>query len=387
MSRKGRYYGLGTLLLLGLVAAWVHMADKNYVYSAIYYNLANIDDNTIFEQRQIEAPQRAQPWPLAVGYNELTSPEELERLHRDLRSVAFLIVQKDSILHEQYWDGYSDASLSNSFSMAKSIVNMLVGIAIKEGDIEGVEQPVGDFLPEFREGDKAKIKIRHLLWMSSGLNWDESYINPFSMTTESYYGTNLKKVIDRLEAVEEPGRQFTYKSGDTQVLGFLLQAATGKSLSALAEEKLWKPIGAAHDAEWSVDKSDGIEKAYCCFFSNARDFARLGKLYLHKGLWNGDTIVPPVYVQASLTPNGLTKAKDGKKVDFYGYHWWLMPDYKGHNVFYARGILGQYIIVIPDKDLIIVRLGKERGEVVNNHPTDVRAIVDAVNKMLDSTQV
>ena len=221
-----------------------------------------------------------------------------------------------------------------------------------------------------------------MLWMSSGLNWDGSYLNPFSMTTESYYGTNLKKVIDRLEAVEEPGRQFTYKSGDTQVLAFVVQAATGKSISELAEEKLWKPMGAVHDAEWSVDKPEGIEKAYCCFFSNARDFARFGKLYLHNGVWNGDTIVPPAFVQASLTPNGLSKKVDGKKVDYYGYQWWLLPDYKGQDVFYARGILGQYIIVIPDKDLVIVRLGKERSEVVDNHPTDVRDIVDAVNKMV-----
>ncbi|WP_162054988.1 serine hydrolase domain-containing protein [Pontibacter pamirensis] len=387
MSRKGRRYGFGALLLLVLFAAWVHMADKNYVYRAIYYNLADIDDNTIFEQREIEAPPMTQPWPLAVGYNKLSSPAELELLHEELRSVAFLIVQHDSILYERYWDGYSDESLSNSFSMAKSIVSMLVGIAIKEGKIESVEQPVGDFLPEFREGDKAKIRIRHLLWMSSGLNWDESYINPFSMTTESYYGTNLRKVIDRLEAVEVPGRQYTYKSGDTQVLGFVLQAATGKSLSAFAEEKLWKPIGAAHDAEWSVDTPEGIEKAYCCFFSNARDFARLGRLYLHNGRWNEDTLVPPAYVAASLRPNGLPKAKDGKKVDFYGYHWWLMPDYKGQDVFYARGILGQYIIVIPEKDLVIVRLGKERDEVVDNHPNDVRVIIDAVNKMLNSNQV
>lgn len=385
MSRKGRYFGLGALLLLGVFAAWIHVADKNYVYRAIYYNLADIDDNTIFEQRQVEAPQTAQPWPMAANYNKLKPTKELERLHKELSSVAFLIIKNDSILYEQYWDGYSAESLSNSFSMAKSIVSMLIGVAIKEGDIKSVEQPVGDFLPEFREGGKAKVKIKHLLWMSSGLNWDESYINPFSMTTESYYGTDLKKVIDRLEAVEEPGRQFTYKSGDTQVLAFVLEAATGKSLSELASEKLWKPLGAVHDAEWSVDKPDGVEKAYCCFFSNARDFARIGKLYLHNGVWNGDTIVPPSYVQASLTPNSLPKKADGKKVDFYGYHWWLIPNYKGQDIFYARGILGQYIIVIPEKDLIIVRLGKERSEVVENHPTDVRTVIDAVNKMLSST--
>jgi CubicO group peptidase (beta-lactamase class C family) len=381
MNRKAKRFGLGSVLLLGLLAAWIHMADKNYVYKAIYHNLADIDDNKIFEQHEIEAPQEAQPWPLAPNYNKVKLPQELERLHADLESVAFVIVKDGALVYEKYWSGYSNESLSNSFSIAKSIVSMLVGVAIKEGTIESVEQPVGDFLPEFKEGDKSKIKIKHLLWMSSGLNWDESYLNPLSVTTESYYGNDLQKVINRLEAVEEPGKKYAYKSGDTQVLGFLLQAATGRSLSELAEEKLWKPLGAEQKAEWSVDKQGGMEKAYCCFFSNALDFARLGNLYLHNGIWKGDTIVPPAYVRASLTPNGLPKSTDGKKVDFFGYHWWLMPDYKGQQVFYARGILGQYIIVVPEKNLVIVRLGKERGEMVENHPDDVRVMVDAVNKM------
>ncbi|ARS36556.1 serine hydrolase domain-containing protein [Pontibacter actiniarum] len=383
MNRKAKRFGLGTLLLLGLLAAYIQMSDRSYVYKAVVYNFADIDDNDIFEQREVDAPPQAQPWPLAKEYNQLQLPKKLQRLHEDLESIAFLVIKDDSILYEQYWGGYSDESLSNSFSMAKSIVGMLVGVAIKEGKIQSVEQPVGDFLPEFRKGDKAKIRIKHLLWMSSGLNWDESYSNPFSMTTEAYYGTDLEKVINRLEAEEEPGQQWSYKSGDTQVLGFVLQEATGKSLSEYAEEKLWKPLGAAHDAEWSVDRPAGIEKAYCCFFSNARDFARLGKLYLQNGIWNGDTIVPPSYVKASLTPNGLPAATDGEKVNFYGYQWWLLPDYKGQDIFYARGILGQYIIVIPEKDLIIVRLGKERGERINNHPSEVMAMIDAVNKMVE----
>ncbi|MDX5423519.1 MAG: beta-lactamase family protein [Hymenobacteraceae bacterium] len=382
MNRKAKRYGFGGLLLLGLVIAWVHMADKNYVYKALIYNFADIDDNLIFDQRKIDAADSPQPWPFAANYNKLQLPQELEQLHQQLESVAFLVVKDDSLLYEQYWDGYSDESLSNSFSMAKSIVSMLVGVAIKDGKIQSVEQPVGDFLPAFKEGDKARIKLKHLLWMSSGLNWDESYSNPFSMTTEAYYGSDLKKVIRRLEVVEEPGQKFAYKSGDTQVLAFVLQEATGQSVSKYAEEKLWKLIGAVQDAEWSVDEPRGIEKAYCCFFSNARDFARLGRLYLHNGIWNGDTIVPPAYVSASLTPNGLISAKDGEAVDFYGYQWWLLPDYKGQDVFYARGILGQYIIVVPEKDLIIVRLGKQRGQRIGEHPGEVMSMIDAVNRMV-----
>lgn len=382
MNRKTKRFGLGAILLIGLAAAWLHMADKNYVYKALYHNFADIDDHLIFHQRKIEAPENPQPWPLASEYNKVRLPAELQRLHRDLESVAFVVIHQDSLLYEQYWDGYSEESLSNSFSMAKSIVSVLLGIAIREGSVHSVDQPVGDFLPEFKEGNKSRVTLKHLLWMSSGLNWDESYSNPLSMTTEAYYGSNLKKIIKRLEAVEEPGQEFEYKSGDTQVLAFVLEAATGKSLADYAEEKLWRPLGAERKAEWSVDRPRGNEKAYCCFFSNARDFARIGQLYLRQGVWQGDTLVSPDYVQASITPSGLTDARTNKTSDHYGYQWWLLPDYKNQYVFYARGILGQYIIVIPEKELVIVRLGKKRGERINNHPSEVMAMIDALNNMV-----
>ncbi|WP_187261184.1 serine hydrolase domain-containing protein [Pontibacter beigongshangensis] len=382
MGRKATYILLFMVLLLGGLALWLHLTDRNYVYRALRYNFADIDDHLIFEQRTIAAPSHAQPWPLAAHYNKLTMPASLQQLHQELESVAFLVVRHDSILHEQYWQGYSDKSLSNSFSVAKSIISLLVGVAIKEGKIKSVEQPVSDFLPAFREGDKAKIRLKHLLWMSSGLNWEESYSSPLSITTEAYYGTDLKKVVGRLEAVEPPGQQFSYKSGDTQLLAFVLEAATGKTISAYAEEKLWHRIGAAHDAEWSVDHEEGIEKAYCCFFSNARDFARLGKLYLNNGVWHGDTIVDPAFVRTSLSPHWLPAATDNQKVDYYGYQWWLIPDYKGQEIFYARGILGQYIIVMPEKEIVIVRLGKQRADKVGQHPGEVLAMIDAVNEVV-----
>ncbi|PKV63640.1 serine hydrolase domain-containing protein [Pontibacter ramchanderi] len=382
MNRKTKRFGVGFILVIGLAAAWLQMADKNYVYRALYHNFADIDDNLIFHQRKIAASDQPQPWPLATNYNQISLPKGLQQLHEQLESVAFVIIHRDSLLYEQYWDGYSEESLSNSFSVAKSIVSMLVGVALHEGAIKSIDQPVGDFLPELREGTKAKITLRHLLWMSSGLNWDESYGNPFSVTTEAYYGSDLKKVIRRLEAVEEPGQAFSYKSGDTQILAFVLEAATGKRLADYAEEKLWRPLGAERKAEWSIDHPLGNEKAYCCFFSNARDFARIGQLYLQNGVWKGDTLVAPEYVQASLTPSSLPDADTGKPTSHYGYQWWLLPDYKGQSVFYARGILGQYVIVIPEKELVVVRLGKKRGERTDGHPSEVKAMIDAVNQMV-----
>jgi CubicO group peptidase (beta-lactamase class C family) len=149
-------------------------------------------------------------------------------------------------------------------------------------------------------------------------------------------------------------------------------------IAEYASEKLWKPMGAEQAAQWSLDHENGDEKAYCCFYSNARDFARFGKLYLNNGNWNGVQLVPDQYVKDSVTPAPLLE-ESGKPNRCYGYSWWLLPGYKGHDIFYARGILGQYVIVIPDKKIIIVRLGHKRGErLPDNHVDDVYAYIDGI---------
>jgi CubicO group peptidase (beta-lactamase class C family) len=376
MPLNPRRIGVGLLAFLLAGAAVIVLVGKIHIFKALYYNFADIDDNRIFEERIIPATDPL-PWPVSKQYNKTKPASDFLRKLENLRTVAFLVICNDSLRQEIYWDGYGPKLLSNSFSIAKTVVSMLVGAAIKEGKIKSVDQPVGDFLPEFREGKKAKITLKHLLTMSSGLNWDESYSNPFSMTTEAYYGDDLKMLLYKQEVIAEAGQEFLYLSGNSQLLAFVLEAATGKNLSTYAAEKLWKPLGAEHAAEWSLDKKDGTEKAYCCLYSNARDFARLGQLYLNNGIWKGDTIVSPAYVKTSLTPTGLKAKLTGDKGDFYGYSWWLIPNYKGHKIFYARGIMGQYIIVVPDKKIVIVRLGEKRGEKKCMHYQDVYDLVDA----------
>ena len=239
---------------------------------------------------------------------------------------------------------------------------------------------MGDFLPEYKEGDKSKITIRHLVTMSSGINFDESYINPIGFAAEAYYGSDLRKLLLKYDAEKEPGKQFEYLSGNTQLLGFVLSKATGMSVSDYASEKLWKPLEAEHDAYWSLDHKDGDEKAYCCFNSNARDFARVGKLYLDSGRWDTTQVVPENYVLESIVP--APTMDDGSPNQRYGYSWWLMPNYKGHSIFYMRGVLGQYTIMIPEKKMIVVRLGRRRElTAVNGHPTDLYWYIDAALEM------
>lgn len=374
------------LFLIANVIIWI--TDTTYIYKALVYQKPNIDDLDLFEYRVIENKARKEPWKTASDYNKKKLTKRLRQKLEDNESVAFLVVKNDSILYEEYWDGYSAASFSNSFSMAKSIVSILIGIAVDEGKIKSIDDPVGNYLPEFKEGEKAEITIRHVLQMASGLSFQESYSTPFNNTTDAYYGKDLRKLINSLTVREKPGTVSRYKSGDTQLLEMLLVAATGNTLSEYASEKLWSRIGAEHEARWSLDHKNGDEKAYCCFYSNARDFARIGKLYLQGGIWNDSQVVSKEWIIQSLTPNMLLN-EDGVKTDNYGLQWWIYTTIEGDKVYYARGILGQYIIMIPKKNMVVVRLGKKRNnEMINNHPTDVITFIEeAVNIFGGHSQV
>jgi CubicO group peptidase (beta-lactamase class C family) len=292
----------------------------------------------------------------------------------ELKTVAVVVIKNDSLLYEKYWDGYSDSSLSNSFSMAKSITSLLIGTAIEEGKIKSVEEPVGNYIPDFNDGLAADLKIKDLLTMSSGSNWDESYANPLSVTTESYYGRDLYKTATGVNIVKKPATYHSYKSGDTELLGLIVEKATGRSLSDYASEKLWQPLGAEQQALWSTDKEKGNEKAFCCFNSNARDFARIGQLMLDSGKWKGSTIIDSAYYVQSITACNIPD-EEGLPCNYYGYQWWIRPAYPG--VFYARGILGQYIIVIPSKKIVLVRLGHKRSDKrVNGAPAEIDALIN-----------
>ncbi len=341
----------------------------------------SIDEYRIFPNRVVEKGL-TQPWPLSSQYNKKALPNELAEKFELYETIAFVVIKNDSLLHEEYWDGYSDTSHTNSFSMAKSIVGVLTGIALKEGKIKSLDDPVSNYLPDFAEGDKQNVTVRHLLTMSSGINFDEDYVSPFAYPAKAYYGNDLVKLSTKYKVTEEPGKVFRYLSGNTALLSFVVEKATGMTLSEYASEKLWKPIGASEDAYWSLDHENGVEKAYCCFNSNAKDFARLGQLYLDYGKWNGYPILDSSYVSESIRPAELLD-EEGRKNESYGYSWWVMNDKGGGHIGYARGILGQYIFVIPSMDMVVVRLGKKRDqERVADHPKDAFIYLDAAQYLV-----
>lgn len=358
MKRILRYLLYTILLVLIIFSGYALISGKTYLFKAVYYNFAGIDDYEVFSNNTITTGEH-QPWPVSTEYNQPKMPPALRQLLEKIKTVAVVAIKGDSLLYEEYWDGYSDSSWSGSFSMAKSFTSLLIGAALKDSTIGSLQDPVGKYLPEFKEGEKSKVKLIDLLTMSSGTDFNEAYSDPLSITTELYYGSDAYKTATRVQMADQPGALHRYKSGDTQLLGLVLEKATGKSLSAYAAEKLWQPMGAEQPALWSTDHTGGHIKAYCCFNSNARDFARFGQLMLDSGRWKGKEVISPEYFAQSVTPC-MIKDESGNPCNYYGYQWWIYPG--DEKIFYARGILGQYIIVIPSKDLVLVRLGKQRGE-------------------------
>lgn len=355
------------VIIPALVLLIAYLVAPTYLRMAFTYYTPDLDDYTVFENRKVRAGFE-DPLIIRAGVGKLHLPDTLLEKIEAYEPAALLLLKDGTIAFEQYWNGYGPDAYSNSFSVAKSIVSLLVGIAIQNGEIQSLDDPIGHYLPHYA-GQPATI--RHLLMMSSGLDWDESYASPFSVTTKAYYGENLRELMNGLSIVETPGVQWNYQSGNTQLLAMVLERATGLSLSEYASQMLWKPIGASKDGLWSLDQTDGIEKAYCCFNSNARDFARLGQLVLDSGQWQGNQVVPKPYLRKALSPQTQLKDETGKPVDFYGYHWWLVP-YNGELIPYARGILGQYIFIFPRERAVLVRLGHERSDqYINNHPEDV----------------
>ena len=376
-----KFFGILILTLIVLVNVYILFSGKTYLYKGFANTYmkgrvtADIDEYRIFDNRVVKAG-KGEPWAFSRNYNKQFIPQSFTNDFEKVQTIAYLVVKDDSVLHEQYWNGYSDTSHTSSFSMAKTFVGILTGIAIHEGKIKSLDEPISDFLDEFKEGDRKKVTLRHLLTMSSAIAFDESYVNPLGFAAEAYYGSDLRKLVLKYDVEGEPGKVFDYQSGNTQLLGFILNKATGMTLSEYASEKLWQPVHAEKDAFWSLDHQDGYEKAYCCFNSNARDFARIGQLYLDSGRWDSVQVVPIDFVRESQVP--APTLDDGGMNQRYGYAWWIIPDYNGHKIVYARGILGQYIIIIPDSKLVVVRLGKKRElTTVNGHPTDLYWYIDA----------
>jgi CubicO group peptidase (beta-lactamase class C family) len=349
--------GAGSLLLLALVMVVVGylLAPHFYLTRAIFWGESDYKDLEKFPARTIHNAPPTFRFDKLPADNPYAS--QIEAIARDSSNgsledyldasgtTAFLVVHNDKLLYERYFNGYDETSVNTSFSMAKSFASALVGIAIDEGYIRSVDEPITNYIPELLEKDKRfkSITIRDLLTMSSGIKYEEGGTLPWSEEaddTKTYYATNLRELALNCQIKGEPGEYFEYNNYNPLLVGLILERATGMSVSRYLQEKVWKPLGM---------EASGVN-------ARARDFARFGMLFAREGNWEGEQLVSKEWVEESTRADTSTDPSQD-----YQYFWWVdTPDGKHH--FSARGNYGQYIYVAPEKDLVIVRLGKEEGE-------------------------
>ncbi|MDF2630049.1 MAG: beta-lactamase [Symbiobacteriaceae bacterium] len=319
--------------------------------------------------RFVSAPDEARVQALFETDAAVT---DLDKFLADNATQAFLVIQHDRILYEKYYNGAQRESVVTSFSEAKSFTSALIGIAMAEGQIRSVDDPITTYLPELADRDPrfADITIKHLLMMASGIKYAEF---PFfhGDDAKTYYYPDLRRLaLEQTSIAGGPGEEFLYNNYHPLLLGLILERATGKPVPAYLQEKLWSRLGMEFEGSWSLDsEASGFAKMESGINGRAIDFAKFGRLFLNGGVWEGEQIIPAAWVQASTreikVADRAAYYKDSafftELNGYYGYMWWGVPRAGGRNDFLALGNHGQYLYVSPEKDLIIVRHGAEYG--------------------------
>ena len=386
--------------------------DEIYPSDSVFYFKSG--DEKVFKNHLVKAYKRNKTDTVDLFLSDFikTTP-----------TTAFIIIKNDSILFEQYYKGYTRDSISKVFSVSKSITSLLTGIAVDEGYIESVHDPITKYIPELKKKDPnfETLTIEHLLNMRAGFKFKEVYASPFSKSTTLYYGTNQLGKLKRMKFKYDPGEKFSYQSVTTAALGLAVERAIGRPLGEYLQEKVWIPLGMENRATWDIDdKRHHSNKAHAGVNTTAIDLAKIGRLYLNNGNWNGKQIVSADWVTASTTvvPNNRN----------HHYQWWRhriaiqnpsgsrdnkhhfaffpdstsallyakekYPDWLEHvgvfplneeqyileiyhpDLYYAQGIRDQFLFICPSKKMIIVRLG-ERDRYVD-YPYLAAQIIRAI---------
>ena len=358
--------------------------SPTYVYRLITQNVADVYDYQKYGNRVIEGSKNAFQFERSLNENyveglfqgtvERTGFASFDEWAEKSQTTALIFIRKDTILYEKNFNGFSRDSYFHSQSMAKSFISFLIGAAIDDGLISGVNDPMTKYIPELKERnpDFEKITIKNLLEMRAGLNYFTGYFPgtyihlPWHDEAVGYYHPNVRKLLlEKVDIAREPGKTFEYCNYNTSYLGLILEQATGKTVSEYLEEKLWSQT-MEYDALFSIDsKKSGFEYMPSRLIARAIDYARFGRLFLKEGNWNGKQLISKDWVLQSTRENKSIPreiypdwmGKDNCKHIYYTYQWWGNTNCDGSFQCFANGNLGQTIYVIPDKEIIIVHCG------------------------------
>lgn len=345
----------------------------------LLHGFSGVEDYRIFPGRDIKPSP--QPFVFLDGTREGRVSDNLSiRGHHatDLRTIlsengtlAFLVIRDDSLLYERYFNGFTRDDISLGFSMAKSILSLLVGCAIDDGLIGSVDDPVARYIPELRGHGFEKVTLRHLLMSTSGLDYAEND-NPFGIHAYMYYCEQcIERRVLAFRLADEPGTRFLYKSGDNMLLATALRRSlNGETITAYLQRRVWNPLGMESGGLWNTDGDQ--EKSWCCLAATARDFGKIGMLYLRGGRWGNGRIVNEEWVRNATT----VTENDGASWK-YRFQWW--HPFRDRSLYMMSGHLGQYVFVNPETRVVVVRLGTSRGGLSPEQWMDLLAFVsDAV---------
>ena len=363
---------LGTIALIML--AWIVVAGPVTVFRILRYGDTQIDDFSHYPGRTLHASD--EPHEFTHATVELRVPPEalldfghggdLDQILSGNDTIALVVMHGETIVYERYFQGHTETSLSQAFSMSKSFTSALVGFALADGYFQSVDQPVNDFIPELIEKGFSQVTLRHLLTMMSGSDYVEND-NPFGEHVILNYTPDLEGRILAIGMEDPPGEVWRYKSGDNALLALALDRALGEeTITAYTQRRLWTPLGMLDDGVWTIDHAgDGLEKTWCCLAATARDFAKLGRLYLNRGEWDGLQLLSPDWIDAS-TRNGQVPEsawpEEYRAAGWwnYGFQWWLASPEAGD--FFALGKDGQFLYADPTRDTVVLRLGWTSGD-------------------------
>ena len=366
-----------TTFYLGRIVVWNAPTNREYDRFPVR-SIANGPTAFHFEE-DAEAEQQFLESLEAIRYTCGLQPRiaKLETLLRNTGPTAFIVIRDDVILYERYFHGYERDSFNTSASVSKSVVSALIGVAIADGLIDSVDDPIVGYLPELEGRDVENITIRQLLTMSSGLKhtWG---LTPWHDLVRSYYKPDLRGAALRVRVVEEPDQHYNYNNYHAQLLGIILERVTGVSVSEYLERKIWIPLGMEYPASWCLDsRRHGFEQMMAGLNARAIDYAKFGRLYLNRGVWEGREILPARWVERTTEPvpaleaipdfyateeDAVTAAYfagDG----YYSHHWWGYQTGSASYDYFALGIFGQFIYVSPEARVVIVRMAEDWGAV------------------------
>lgn len=403
------------LFLIFLVTS-IFFSSCTQTYRSIRYFTPDIDEFNAFPQEIIKSPEKKYRFNKSdstahivlktTNKDGVLNQTLLEDYLKTTSTTAFLIIKNDTIIFEKYYQGFKQSDITTLFSVTKSVTSLLIGIAIDEGYIKSVNDPVTNYLPELNDCDPnfKNLTIEHLLNFQAGFDFNESYVNPFAGMARLYYGNNQLKYLKKLKFKHNPGEVTDYNSATTAFLGLILESATHKSYAKYLEEKVWKPLGMQYDASISLDdKKHRSAKAYAGLNASAIDLAKIGRLYLNEGTWNGKQIVSKDWVVKSKTPmvekNHIRTKYKGYQNQWYNKYYMIRDSLGSYNFkdtssalnyakqlglsyynvlerknkksepyynlyayypqFNALGILNQILFIDPERNIIMVRLGKD----------------------------